>query len=148
MPSGCHLRVSVRDDPNGLSLVILDHQTLVFELSENLLRIEFVVPELTVKLYVGMDDSALTIPKPADTTYNGQLKYIALASASRKPLPQYVSRAGFSPEVFTRRSIHCLATTSTVPESRLSEFSPSGIGPFFRFVQFVRTIVIDELSSY
>lgn len=132
----------IREEPNGFSLAILDHHALVEVWSETLLQIELVVPELTVKLYTGTDCSELTMPNPADTTYNGQLREIALASASRKLLPQYVSRARFSAGAFFRRSSHCLATTSMGPASRLFDDSPNATNPFFRFVQFVRTIVI------
>ena len=133
--------MSLREEPNGFPLTINDHQSLEEVKLEALLRIELVDPELTVKLYNGINRSELTMPNPADTTYNGQLRDVALASASRKLLPQYVLRAIFSAGAFFRRSSHCFATTSMEPESRLSEVSLKSTNPFFRFVQFVKIMV-------
>ena len=134
------------EEPNGFPLTINDHQSLDEVKLEALLRIELVDPELTVKQYSGIYNSELTMPNPADTTYNGQLKDVALASASRKPLPQYISRAIFSAGAFFRRSSHCFATALIEPVSRLSEVSLRLTNPFFQFVQFVRIIAIMFLT--
>lgn len=76
------------DDPNGFPLTILDHQFLAEWGPCTLFRTELFVPETVVKLYTGTELSELMMPRPADTTYKGQFRVCALASATRKLLPQ------------------------------------------------------------
>lgn len=116
MPSGCLLSMFINEDPKGFPMEIFDHQDCGDFLPFTLLNTESLLLEMTDKLYTGTEISELIIPRPADTTYNGQLSVWEEASASRKLLPQYISRAGFITSAFLNLTNHCCATESIDPE--------------------------------